>query len=771
MLSAIRGVWLALFPLWFLLVCVFAQGCTCEPAGQTQVGRVIPCRAQYDNRAISPPLKSKTIVPGTIPVSVAVTDLGDAVASMPLVVPPGRAGVEPSLAVRYSSNGGDGVLGRGFSISGASAITRCPRTMAVDGEIREVDYSSDDARCLDGKRLVIVAQNGDSREYRTLPDTHVRVIEHFATSDESYFETFLPSGWVVEYGTTAGTRPLARNGLPRAWLATETRDARGNAMTYGYCFAENDGYVAEYALLDIWYSGFEGIQPTRAVSFVYGTKDPDDVREIFSAGMRFQSALRLDEVQMHVGDELVRRYEFGFEQSETTGRTRLVSAQECGADGACKPPTWFQYANLRTGFEHIETQIAAPMSRLSSPMLADFNGDGLDDLLSPDTTTVSTPDNPITEWRMARNQGNGFAAPKVAFSQEWSFVQDPQGPADPSQIQPELGTASDFDQDGRMDVLLHDVHGSKNNHIVLLSKADGTFDELDTNIKRPFPLGPAPKQLRGAGGSVHLADVDGDGVGDLIQCEDHGDSLDGNPSQPVWKLHPWRPGGFAPNGVPIELLEGFGCGVELRTVDVNRNGKVDLVLPGMINIGGTPATQTTTYSALERNADGTWNAWDTKLRIPPNSGRVIFADVNGDGLPDAVSSGAADGRLHTWTNTGKGFVEKPADALKWDGFLPQDAYVHLSAPLDWDGDGRTDLLLPMIDGTSPDVPRWVILRATGGANGFTFEHIDAGVPFEAVLGDAVTLADPRGPRIGDVNNIGNPRLCRGGSRSLTFPGI
>ena len=60
----------------------------------------------------------------------------------------------------------------------------------------------------------------------------------------------------------------------------------------------------------------------------------------------------------------------------------------------------------------------APMGKLG-----DFNGDGLDDLLSLDTNPIlSTPDNPVTEWRVARNQGNAFAAPQVAFMQEWSFV-------------------------------------------------------------------------------------------------------------------------------------------------------------------------------------------------------------------------------------------------------------------------------------------------------------------------------------------------------------
>lgn len=99
MLSANRGIWQALVPLWFFLVCAFAPaGCTCGPEGQLLARRFIACRPQHEQRPISPRLSSKSIVPGTIPVSFGVTDSGDAALSMPIVVPPGRAGVEPSLA-------------------------------------------------------------------------------------------------------------------------------------------------------------------------------------------------------------------------------------------------------------------------------------------------------------------------------------------------------------------------------------------------------------------------------------------------------------------------------------------------------------------------------------------------------------------------------------------------------------------------------------------------------------------------------------------------
>ena len=45
----------------------------------------------------------------------------------------------------------------------------------------------------------------------------------------------------------------------------------------------------------------------------------------------------------------------------------------------------------------------------------------------------------------------------------------------------------------------------------------------------------------------------------------------------------------------------------------------------------------------------------------------------------------------------------------------------LAVPLDYDGDGRQDLLMPVAPGTMPNqseaLPAWAILRATGATDG------------------------------------------------------
>jgi hypothetical protein len=243
---------------------------------------------------------------GSVPGTFSITSTGEATYVMPLVAVPGRAGVEPKLALVYDSAAGNGLLGVGFSLAGLSAITRCPKSLAQDGEIRGVRYDATDKLCLDGKRLVSVAKAPGTIEYRTMPDTFTKVIAHYAGEGDMpgnalSFEVHQPSGLVVDYGKSESSKPLTPEGVPRAWLAAKVHDGRGNAMTYAYCASAGDVLPAEVAIDEIRYTSFEGepaLEASRAVQFAYGTKDPADVRTLYSGGMELRSALRLEEIQM-----------------------------------------------------------------------------------------------------------------------------------------------------------------------------------------------------------------------------------------------------------------------------------------------------------------------------------------------------------------------------------------------------------------------------------------------------------------------------------------
>jgi hypothetical protein len=70
----------------------------------------------------------------SLPGKFAVSSSGAATYDIAIAVPPGTAGMVPSLKLSYSSHGvGNGLLGAGWTLSGLPSIGRCAKTMAQDG--------------------------------------------------------------------------------------------------------------------------------------------------------------------------------------------------------------------------------------------------------------------------------------------------------------------------------------------------------------------------------------------------------------------------------------------------------------------------------------------------------------------------------------------------------------------------------------------------------------------------------------------------------------
>ncbi|MEO7592086.1 MAG: SpvB/TcaC N-terminal domain-containing protein, partial [Byssovorax sp.] len=247
--SVQRGVCRAVFPL-LLALATALSGAACRgdeadpPRGED---------VALDDSDASP-------IAGTIAGSFAVTGTGEATYTLPLIVPPGAAGMQPTLAVAYNSASGDGMLGMGFSLSGLSAITRCPRTMAQDGQIRSVRYDQHDALCLDGARLMPVGISGDGVvEYRTFPDTFVKVVafpSKVLENPADSLKVFTRSGLILEYGGTPDARVMGRNGVIRSWLVQRVSDRSENTIGYEYLnFTAADAHTREYVPFRIRYTG------------------------------------------------------------------------------------------------------------------------------------------------------------------------------------------------------------------------------------------------------------------------------------------------------------------------------------------------------------------------------------------------------------------------------------------------------------------------------------------------------------------------------------
>ena len=101
---------------------------------------------------------------------------GAASYTLPINLPPGVQGIQPNLAITYNSNGGNGQLGLGWALAGASVISRGGSSYFLDDKVAPVTLTDADNQYMDGQRLVRHGNStqkfGANDQYRTLTKSY-----------------------------------------------------------------------------------------------------------------------------------------------------------------------------------------------------------------------------------------------------------------------------------------------------------------------------------------------------------------------------------------------------------------------------------------------------------------------------------------------------------------------------------------------------------------------------------------------------------------------
>ncbi|HEY6528448.1 MAG TPA: SpvB/TcaC N-terminal domain-containing protein, partial [Cellvibrionaceae bacterium] len=342
---------------------------------------------------------------GVSQVSFTVNEQGAANIGMPITLPAGIGGVTPTVSLGYSSQSNVGSMGMGWNFSGFSMISRCPRTMLQDGGVKAVSFTSNDERCLDGQRLIKVPSKD---EYRTELDSGV-VIRVLGTGATAYYVAEAKDGSIKYYGNTANSRQLKSsddNGV-MGWALAKACDSTKTCIEYRY--ASDGSNPGAFLLTDIYYAIFPGSQSpltdaNTQVSFSY--EDRPDVTQRYIAGTSITNSKRLSAVKVFnrisstQSLQQIKRFNLYYDRVSDTQLKQqaslLMGVQECaGANGEwCLNPTKFTWSPASneyyfgTGFDDYafdakwdEKSIHENDGFLSDIVPIDINGDGLNDLL------------------------------------------------------------------------------------------------------------------------------------------------------------------------------------------------------------------------------------------------------------------------------------------------------------------------------------------------------------------------------------------------------
>jgi len=329
---------------------------------------------------------------GALGGSFVVSASGGATYSVPILVPVGIGGMQPSLSITYNSQSGNGVVGFGAALSGIAAITRAPKSIYHDTMAKGLTYLGDDAFMLNGQRLIYSTGTGtvgqEGAIYYPESDPFTKVIAHGAytpTSCDTWFEVQDKNGMKYYYGQlgTTARQTYITGSVTRvnAWYMNRMEDPSGNFMDYQYNMTLNYPYLSA-----IIYGKNKNITTTfeNRVEMVYESRT--DFVPFVLEGILGVMDKRLKTIISKTGINIFREYTLAY--SETDGFSRLQTVTEKNGAGDELKPTQLNWNNLPSFSQRVDVPIVNDNNVYPNvPFVdqtfkaGDMNGDGITDLI------------------------------------------------------------------------------------------------------------------------------------------------------------------------------------------------------------------------------------------------------------------------------------------------------------------------------------------------------------------------------------------------------
>jgi RHS repeat-associated protein len=662
-----------------------------------------------------------------------VAESGAATYSIPIALPPGTAGMQPSIGLSYNSQGGGGLVGMGWSMSATSAVHRCPATTYSDGYKGQVSFNNaTDKFCLDGQRLMQVADG----TYRTERDSFSRItFMGTGTTDPGCWKVESKSGLIMLYGTTStssctgGSNSLFNSRItntPKAWSLAKALDRNGNYYLVDYEKDADTGVNANgndlaQRPLRIRYTGNDaaGIAPYAAVEFGYEANTVFESNVTYdSSGSKSKQSKRLSLVTTRVDSQIARTYTLSYGTTAGpagTNRSLLQSITECGVSASgslCLPPTTVAWQTpVASDYSFVvKDTFSYSVPDTNQVYSLDINGDGKTDYIrykglnsstqlyewdvllagrgTAQNWTTPVSNNRIvwgdfngdgktdfvseagTNWTMCLSTGTAFNCTPVALPHEI-----------PSSASQAVAMSGDFNGDGRIDIAYYEGRAnlvsqwkiclSTGTDFACTGVLNGPYERDDT----PGPPNMAVGDFNGDG----KADIAGYGKGNQYtdQWQVAFSNFELTQVSGVWTVT---------GGLDIKPMASATSDVAYKTVvaDFNGDGMADLVA----NNGGS-------YRVCLSKSDGTFDCADWGNRYADVS-EFLLGDFNGDGRTDVAQyKGALNGGSgwNVCLSTGSNFVCN--NWLAQDGVLVGGDMSSRNPAGDWDGTGKTSIQVLM----------------------------------------------------------------------------
>lgn len=668
---------------------------------------------------------------------------GASTATIPLAAPPGRAGMEPKLALTYNSHSGDGWIGMGWTLD-PGTIRRSMKhgVPTYRNEYDRFEY----VRGHVITELVRIAE-GEYRPRREYGDFDRFILVE--EGDASHWEILHKNGKRAFLGRTDASRlvdlhpPDGWNDRVFRWHLDSFVDTNGNTVELGY--TERDSRTNEIFLEEIRYTGNTntGHVPMHRVKFVTGSRPATDRTISQGSHIPIKSTGRLAAIRFLIEgyDGPVREYLLSYEDPEYPDfwhdpiitRSRLVSVAMKGAGGVGGlPPLTFEYSTMHNwslnGYDTWDAEW--PLIRVTEE-----NGDDvhtLEDVFDLDADGL--PDKVVSGgeggWTLYRNTaGRIDASSPRPWPEHHGLMIDRFFSADcgGEECRPgrQLQAVLDMTGDVRPDIVV----AGDDSWEVYVNTGDGFAPTatLWAGGSGPIEETVTSERTRSRTTVRKVFDLDGDGLPDLV-TSDNGDEAS-------WDIRRNAGYGFREDVESWPVPAGFDIREEQDrigvrdTLDINGDGLPDLVEAGP---DGDWRVYLNDGFGFERDLPLIWDdggacIWESAAWIDDRYRDDTF-DLNADGLPDRVRLTVGEDGRGIWSarfNQGGGFsdeIDIIGPALGGD--LPLLRYFTSKGAckvdvLDITGDGLPDIVY------SPSYPNsehpWTVFENAGPVEGLLVE--------------------------------------------------
>ncbi len=608
--------------------------------------------------------------------------------SYPLSIPPGRSGLQPDLALIYSSSKGSDsdIFGYGWDIS----IPYIKRINKIGSEnlyaTSSTFYSS-----LSGE----LVQIGSTTGYRAKVEDGDFLQYTFANNAWTVTDK---KGTVYRLGSTTSSRQDNASSTSQVykWVADEIRDTNDNYIKFTYYKDAGQIYPAT-----ITYTGYGSTPGIFSIEFNRESRNDQVIK--YDAGFPVISKYRIKEILAKVNGALVKKYALTYSTGDTNIRSDLSGIVESGNNGTATttlPAMGFSYQSTHTDgwSENTSWTIPEPFTQQGKDVgtrLVDVNGDGLADIIRYYSGMSSS-----TQKLYFNNGDDGW---DENTTWNWSGLNLPftayssQGDDNPRN---DWGTRfADVNGDGLTDVLVgHDSNtASLDTQKVYINTGSGW--QYDSGWTLPLYF-TRYYSSRIWDNGVRIGDINGDRLPDLVQAYwNTGDQLVSNVyinTGSGWTLSTaWS----APEPFTrCYTCSGRGADLGTQLIDVNNDGLDDIVRGYYKSTyGGTNKVYLNTGTGWQYASS--WQLPDYFIyhdnTVPDNGYR--FGEVNGDGLIDIVRNTAANSSARaTFINTGTGWTPNitanPPSGVPFVSVTTGMLGDYGTRLLDIDGDGIADLI-------------------------------------------------------------------------------